>query len=622
MADIGMETPPLPEATPAPSFQGVINADPAPSSFVAPTQDVNEAARREEGWRERLKNPALQLALLTVGARLASPSAPGMGRGGHIANALLGGATVYAGYNAEAEARANATQRVANETAQTTADVALKGAQKGQVEANTGKTGAETDVLRQSLEKAKQSLPLELDKLRGEVENAKSLDEYRRAIANVHKVEAQIKQLYGGREAESAIALREAQALAARAQAGYQQAHAQHLDAQIEALNDERLGWTASGKFDPNTGVNSIFRYNKKTGESELITEKPALDPAEAIAKARQDVKAALSNARGTFGSGPSEEDLLKQFGGATNAKDAIAFRAQYYQQPRREVMRGMHGMSTGKPVEMSEQDFNMRAGVKPQTLQEAQAYYTKLQELSARAQKEGLTPELDAQILPLVRGLSAAGYPVQTGFMNTPQTAAGLPASVPPAIQAEVTKNVPVGKSGIYKADDGTQWRVDRNGRVLGPANPAPAPAGNAPQSAVQPPQSANQPSGGASASPPAGNANAGRALIDVSSAGVPVGAGGPVTAKPLIPMGNAGTPVGPQTGAQAVADYLAQFNVQKNSEIATQMLALKEAQAQIQTQMTGTKDPAALTQLSAQYANITRTLQTLEAQLNRVGQ
>ena len=438
------------------SFDAVVNNTPQAASLIGPPKTPEERTQREVGWQglisEAKNNPAIGMALLHMGAALAAPRAIGVSKTSHLLSSVAGGFDAYAALNRDQEDQGLKVDEQGRKQQATDSESKLQTAQTGQVQSTTKSIDEKTRQLQESF-------PLELDKLRGEIGNAKTIDQLRAAQSRAHDVQTDILKAYGGDEAKAKIALAQAQSVHALAGAELQKKQGVKIDEEIGILKDSQKGYAWTAQQDKTTGDWVRSGYNKSTGELMTIRDKTGMPLPDAIAAAKADIKAVMAQAGGFFSGGPDKADLLKQFGGATDEKTAIMNKAAEYQKGGVIVQRYKNGQLVGQ--DFKDNDSHSRdIGMAPETPQQANVYVARLQEIG-KLQQGGQHPELDAEAARIGSALTKAG--VQ--FDTRTATQGGTGTTPPPDAMQAAKDNK--GKSGTYEASDGSKWRIEANGKI-----------------------------------------------------------------------------------------------------------------------------------------------------------
>lgn len=425
-------------------FEELVNGQqqqaPQQMEGVGPPKDQAEFQNRVSAWQQfqdRVKNdPSFRFGLMQAATHLMQPINPGQTTLGHIGQALSTGTQSYALAN-QAMSREQATQR------ELTMKEAESGAKVEQSKASTKLTNeqaateptrrAQLDAQRRNAESEisvrAQELPVKLDKYKAE-------GNYYGALAEFNKNKADIEKKYGVREAEAKIKREEAAAAASWASAQ----HAQALAKKVGEDMQREKGWTASAPKVDDSGVATIVSTNRSTGETRIIRSIPPITHADAVARAKVEIRAVEDATPGQlFGTSEDRIKALERLVGepVKSTSEAVAKLAERYK-------------TGGTYVTSTDAKGNTRTFRDP-------------------------------------NGLDKPQQPEQPSPQSAPSAA--TPVQLPPDVQQSLRDNR--GQAGNYVGLDGRTWRFDgRGGAALVQQPPQSQPQQPAQQPGQQPAQ------------------------------------------------------------------------------------------------------------------------------------
>lgn len=405
---------------------------------MSPPKDQAEYTQRVGMWQQfqdKMKNdPAARFALAQVASHLLQPIQPGQSTLGHIGQAFGLGTNAYALANAQQQETARAEQELAMRGRESDARVAQAGAQTRLTEEQIRTAPFERERVQADAKRARadaafseQSLTRRLQEIDAKIAQSTSQTDYYKALGEYNRIKADIERQYGGRREEAEIAQRLAAAHASRASAAHANALSQRVQAELAADN----GWVHSAPKIEEDGSVLVSSGNKTTGENRVVRSTPPMDLANAVARAKAELKAINDSTPGQL-VGDSRERLAayEQRVGAPvkSAAEALAKLTERYR-------------AGGVYVTITDRNGNTRIVKQEDT-------------------------------------------PSQSQTLGQPTAAPGT--QLPPEVQQALQANR--GQSGTYTAPDGSQWRFDGRGGATRIAGSAAGPATPAPAAAAQP--------------------------------------------------------------------------------------------------------------------------------------
>lgn len=402
-------------------FDFMVNG-PQENGVVAPPKDQTEYQNRVGMWQqfqEKVKtDPAFRFALMQGAVQMLQPIQPGQSTLGHVGQAFGHGAQAYALANQsmseqdraqqeldmkqrESGARVENTQAQTNMTREQTKNVPLEGKR---IQADTRRAEALAKY-------EERGLTDKLKKLQADATLAANQGTYYAALGSRAQIEADITKQYGGREAEAKIARDQAAAAASAASA----AHANALVKKVASEAEMQKGWRPSGQnVDKETGIVTITATNSNTGEQRIVRSVPPMQMADAVQRAKMEVKSIDANTPGqVFGESKERLSAYERLVGekVSNQADAVRKLAERYRVGGA-TMTTIGRDGTVKTVKV-EDDVPATSTPTPTTTQPA----------------------------------------------ATPQPAVNIPADVQQTIRQTL------GTTGVATSADGSRWRLDGRG-------------------------------------------------------------------------------------------------------------------------------------------------------------